>query len=77
MDKDPVAAKSTTNVPKLIDVKTLSERIGVKVKTIYAWVHEGHIPCRKLRHLVRFDEEEITKWLEGKEYTKHEGNPSI
>lgn len=65
------------NIPKLIDVKTLSERISVKAKTIYAWVHAGHIPCRKLRHLVRFDEEEIIKWLESKEYTKHEGNLSI
>lgn len=51
---------------KLVDVKTLSEMISVKTKTIYEWVRKRLIPFYKLGHLVRFDVDEVLEWLENK-----------
>lgn len=46
-----------------IDIKTLSEMISVKPKTIYDWVHRKEIPYHKIGRLVRFDYREIMDWL--------------
>jgi len=51
---------------RLIDITTLSSLLSVKPKTIYDWVHRNTIPHIKLGKLVRFDENEIKKWLENK-----------
>jgi len=51
---------------RLIDIPTLSSLLSVKPKTIYDWVHRNTIPHIKLGKLVRFDENEIKKWLENK-----------
>lgn len=51
---------------KLIDIKQLSELLNVKVKTIYDWTHKGEIPHIKFGHLVRFDLDDIEKWVKTK-----------
>jgi len=56
---------------KLVDIRTLSELLSVKPKTIYDWVHRNTIPHIKLGKLVRFDENEIKKWLENKKSTSN------
>lgn len=48
---------------QLIDVHRLSELLGVKPKTIYDWVHKNQIPYYKMGRLVRFDYQEVKKWL--------------
>lgn len=55
---------------KLIDIQTLSDLIAVKPKTIYDWIHKNYIPYVKIGRLVRFDENEIKKWLETKKIRK-------
>ncbi|MEO0124516.1 MAG: helix-turn-helix domain-containing protein [candidate division WOR-3 bacterium] len=55
---------------KLIDIQTLSVLLSVKQKTIYDWVHKNAIPYVKLGRLVRFDENEIKRWLENKKVNK-------
>ena len=55
---------------KLIDVQTLSSFLNVKPKTIYDWIHKDYIPYIKLGRLVRFNAEEIRKWLESKRHRK-------
>ncbi len=57
---------------KLIDIPTLSVLLSVKPKTIYDWVNRRCIPFYKLNGLLRFDEEEIMKWLETKRQMKPE-----
>ena len=59
---------------KLIDIKTLSELLSVRPKTIYDWVHRKEIPFYKIGHLVRFNYKEITDWLNVK---KQEANRTI
>ena len=55
---------------RLIDVQTLSGRLNVKPKTIYDWIHKDYIPYIKLGRLVRFNTDEIRKWLESKRHRK-------
>jgi excisionase family DNA binding protein len=59
---------------KLIDIKTLSELLSVRPKTIYDWVHKSEIPYYKIGHLVRFEYKEIQEWLNVK---KQETNRAI
>ncbi|MBI5888925.1 MAG: helix-turn-helix domain-containing protein [Deltaproteobacteria bacterium] len=48
----------------LVSIKELSEFLKVKPSTLYSWVHNGTIPFIKLNGLLRFDMDEITKWIE-------------
>lgn len=55
---------------RLIDVQTLATLLSVKEKTLYDWVYRGLIPYYKIgKRLVRFDYDEIIKWLEDKKHT--------
>ena len=51
---------------KLLDVGELSQRLGVKVKTVYCWVHARQIPYVKVGRLVKFDPFDITQWVESR-----------
>lgn len=48
---------------KLMTIEQLSELISVKKKTIYDWTHRGTIPCVKVGRLLRFDPNEIERWI--------------
>lgn len=48
----------------LVTIKELSGFLKVKPATLYSWVHNGTIPFIKLNGLLRFDMDEITKWVE-------------
>ena len=47
----------------LLTVKTLSQRLQITPSTLYAWANQGKIPCRKIHGLVRFDQQDIDRWL--------------
>lgn len=54
---------------RLIDIQTLATLLSVKPKTLYDWVYRGIIPYYKIgKRLVRFDYDEIVKWLEHKKH---------
>jgi len=60
----------------LIDVKKVSEIISVKPSTIYQWAELGQIPCVKLNGTLRFDSEDISKWIDDCKKQPHSGyNP--
>ena len=50
---------------KFVDIKRISEILGVKEKTIYQWSETGLIPCHKFNGLLRFKEDEVLAWAEG------------
>ena len=50
--------------PTLIDVAALAEHLGVEVRHVRRLVHERRIPFIKWGHLVRFDPDEVSAWLE-------------
>jgi excisionase family DNA binding protein len=51
-------------VEELWNVKELCVRLKVARSTIYAWVHEGRLPCVKLAGgVVRFQPSAIRAWV--------------
>ncbi len=51
---------------RYINIKELSEYLGIKVNTVYAWVFQKKIPYIKLGKLVKFDLLELENWLKDK-----------
>jgi predicted DNA-binding transcriptional regulator AlpA len=56
----------------LWDISQLSGISNVKPETIYNWMCKSRIPNIKLRRLVRFDPDDIEKWLDD---NKHSVSP--
>ncbi len=56
---------------KIITINELSEFLKVKPKTLYQWAKSKQIPCLKLNGALRFDLDDIHKWIES-----HKSNPS-
>lgn len=50
--------------PLMVDINTLSEYLSISKNTIYYWVNQRKIPCNKAGRLLRFDINEIDKWLQ-------------
>src|SRR5208283_1411407 len=48
---------------KFMDVKELSDKLGVEVSTIYKWTHKRSIPFVHIGKLVRFRETDVMSWL--------------
>lgn len=47
----------------LLTIEELSKNLKIPRKTIYKWVREKKIPCRKVGKHLRFIESEIDQWL--------------
>lgn len=48
----------------LISAQELAQLLGVKLSTIYDWVHTRKISFYKVGRLVKFKRSEIDRWLE-------------
>ena len=48
----------------MLTVKELSAWLNIKSSTLYLWVSENKIPCRRIHGLVRFEPEAIQTWLD-------------
>ncbi len=48
---------------KLIGINEIANYLGVKVETMYAWVHQRKIPYYKIGRLVKFKISEVEKWM--------------
>ena len=51
-------------LPCLLDIKALAEYLGVAPRHIRRLVAERRIPFIKWGHLIRFDPDEVSVWLE-------------
>jgi len=49
---------------KLITIKEVSEILNIKPSTLYQWAELGQIPCIKLNGALRFDMDDIKKWVD-------------
>lgn len=49
---------------KLLTAKELGIILSVKPKTLYKWAAAGQIPSMHLNGLVRFDLDEVLKWIQ-------------
>jgi len=52
------------SLPKLLDIPSLAEHLGVTDRHIRRLVFEKRIPYIKWGHLVRFDPEAVRAWLD-------------
>lgn len=48
---------------EIVTVKEVAEFIKVKEKTLYQWAELGQIPHIKINGSVRFDYEDLRKWV--------------
>lgn len=48
---------------KLLDVKEIASMLNVKPSTLYQWAELGQIPSIKLNGALRFDLDDILKWI--------------
>ncbi len=44
-------------------VNEIAEYLGVKISTVYSWVHTRQIPYYKIGRLVKFKIEEVEQWI--------------
>jgi len=49
---------------KLIGIKEVSEILTVKPSTLYQWAELGMMPCYKINGALRFDVDDIKKWID-------------
>ena len=49
----------------MLTVKELSAWLNIKPSTLYLWVSQNKIPCRRIHGLLRFEPEAIQEWLNG------------
>ena len=58
-DLDP-----SNNLPRLLGITELADHLGVNVRHIRRLVHERRIPFIKWGHLIRFDPDEVSAWID-------------
>lgn len=49
---------------KILSVNEVAEYFGIKVNTVYSWVHIRKIPFIKMGRLLKFDQIKIDLWVE-------------
>ena len=59
----PTPGQSGSHRP-LMDLPAVAERLGVNHRHVRRLVAERRIPCLKWGHLLRFDPDEIDRWLD-------------
>lgn len=57
---------------KYINIKDLSEYLDIKPSTLYDWVFRKKIPYYKIGRLVKFNMDEIEKWVEERKQKVYE-----
>lgn len=57
---------------KLLDIKEVSELIGISPSTIYKMTHKKRIPFVKVGRLVKFEPAKIIEWLERNSFSVKE-----
>ena len=58
---DPVGLRQMEHY---VNIKSISEILGVSPKTIYHWTHCGSIPHYRLPKGIRFRVSEIESWMQ-------------
>jgi len=54
---------TTHSLPHLITIEELADHLGVTVRHIRRLIAEKRVPYVKWRYFIRFDPDEIARWL--------------
>lgn len=55
---------SSVTVPQLLNAVQAAEFLGISLNTLYIWTRDGRVPHFKIGVAVRFDVEDLRRWLE-------------
>jgi excisionase family DNA binding protein len=55
---------NTDTLPQLLTIDQLADRLGVSIRHIRRLIAEKRVPYLKVGWLVRFDPNEIARWLD-------------
>jgi excisionase family DNA binding protein len=70
-----VRARTQTQLPQLLDLPGVAERLGTSERHVRRLVLERRIPYIKVGHFVRFDPADIGEWLDGARVAPAYHNP--
>lgn len=56
----------------LMSIQDTAEKLGVRVNTLYDWIHQRKIPYVKVGRLVKFDLSDIDEWLDKRRVQERE-----
>lgn len=59
----PTSESGASGMPRLLTVRELAAFLGLHEKTIYDWSARGELPCLRLGNRLRFDPNDVTRWL--------------
>lgn len=62
----PKGKRMIENPNNLLNVAEVAGILGVKLETVYAWIHTKQIPHYKIGRLVKFKSKEIEEWIQSK-----------
>jgi excisionase family DNA binding protein len=62
--------------PELVDIETAARLLGITVRHLRRFVAERKIPYVKVGGLIRFDVEELRRWIEERRRPPSEGTPA-
>ena len=51
---------------RFLDIPGLCTYLEIKKQTAYSWVYQKKIPYLKIGRLVKFDKQEIDRWIDSK-----------
>jgi excisionase family DNA binding protein len=57
---------SASSLPALVDIETVSQALGISTRQVRRFVAEDHIPYVRVGHLIRFDPDELNRWLDAR-----------
>ena len=58
------ASRATHDLPALVDITTIAGALGVTVRHVRRLVADRRIPFVRVGHFIRFDIDEVKRWLD-------------
>jgi excisionase family DNA binding protein len=64
--RDGEVVPQLEGLPKLVDIQTVSLSFGISMRQIRRFVAEGTMPFVRVGHLIRFDPDELNRWIDAR-----------
>jgi excisionase family DNA binding protein len=64
MGQDQRLTNGQSQLPILVDIETVSHSLGISTRQVRRFVAEGQIPFVRVGHLIRFDSDELNRWID-------------
>lgn len=72
------ALMTTTNsLPHLLTIEELADHLGVTVRHVRRLIADKRVPYVKWRRFIRFDPDEIARWLDDARHPQRLGNDAV